>query len=211
MSVGTPNFVGERLKEAREARGLTGTALADLVGVKRASISLYETGKASPQFDALLKLAGVLNVPRAFFLLPIDQPDNDTLFYRSMSATTKSDRLKAKRRYVWLKKITSYLRGYVRFPQVKIPQMDMPIELVAIDNNVITVAAAHTRKFWGLGNGPISDVTLLVENNGVIASKVALDTMHMDGFSCWDPIPWSRHLSNVGEGVGSATKQGQHC
>ena len=41
MSVGTPNFVGERLKEAREARGLTGVAVADLVGVKRDSISLY--------------------------------------------------------------------------------------------------------------------------------------------------------------------------
>ena len=48
MSVGTPNFVGERLKEAREARGLTGVALADLVGVKRASISQYELGDASP-------------------------------------------------------------------------------------------------------------------------------------------------------------------
>ena len=67
MSVGTPNFVGERLKEAREARGLTGDALGDVVGVGRASISQYETGKVSPQFDVLSKLASVLKMPVPFF------------------------------------------------------------------------------------------------------------------------------------------------
>ena len=101
-----------RIKEAREARGLTGVTLAELVGVKRASISQYELGNASPKFDVLQKLATVLNVPRAFFLRPLAQPDTDSLFYRSMSAATKSDRLKASRKYSWLKQLTTYLRGY---------------------------------------------------------------------------------------------------
>ena len=205
MSVGTPNFVGERLKEAREARGLTGVALADLVGVKRASISLYELGKASPQFEVMLNLARVLNVPRAFFIRPLTQPDTDILFYRSMSAATKSDRIKARRKYTWLKQMTSYLRGYVRFPQINIPQLDVPPEIIAIDTNVITLAASQARKFWGLGDGPISDVTLLLENNGVIASKVTLNTMHMDGFSSWDESSRTPYVI-LGDDKGSAVR-----
>ena len=205
MSVGTPNFIGERLKEAREARGLTGVALADLVGVKRASISQYELGKASPQLDVLLKLASVLNVPRAFFLRPLAQPDSDSLFYRSMSAATKSDRLKARRKYTWLKQLTTYLRGYVRFPRIRVPQLDVPPELVAIDTNVIEFAASKTRKLWGLGDGPISDVTLLLENNGVIVSKVTFNTMHMDGFSSWDETSKTPYVV-LGGDKGSAAR-----
>ena len=205
MRGGTPNFVGERLKEAREARGLTGTALADLVGVKRASISLYELGKVSPRFEVMLNLARVLNVPRAFFIRPLTQPDTDILFYRSMSAATKSDRSKARRKYTWLKQMTSYLRRYVRFPQINIPQLDVPPEIIAIDTNVITLAASQARKFWGLGDGPISDVTLLLENNGVIASKVTLDTMRMDGFSSWDESSRTPYVI-LGDDKGSAVR-----
>ena len=205
MSVGTPGFVSERLKEAREARGLTGVALAELVGVKRASMSLYELGKASPQFDVFLNLSRVLNVPSAFFLRPPTQIDTDSPFYRSMSAVTKSDRLKVRRKYTWLKEITSYLRGYVRFPYVALPQLDVPSEVAAIDANTITLAASQTRKCWGLKDGPISDVTLLLENNGVIVSKVALDTMRMDGFSSWDANSKTPYVI-LGDDKGSAVR-----
>jgi predicted transcriptional regulator len=48
MKPGTPGFVGARLKEAREARFLSAIALADLVGVSRQAISLYENGAKTP-------------------------------------------------------------------------------------------------------------------------------------------------------------------
>jgi transcriptional regulator with XRE-family HTH domain len=41
---GTPGFVGDRLREAREARGLSAVSLADLLGITRQAISLYESG-----------------------------------------------------------------------------------------------------------------------------------------------------------------------
>ena len=205
MTVGTPNFVGERLKEAREARGLTGASLADLVGLKRASISLYELGKSSPQPDVLVRLATVLKIPRAYFLRAPQGADTDTLFFRSMSGATRADRQKARRKYTWLKEITSYLRGFVRFPQPNIPLLDLPPEVVAIDSNVIEYAASQGRKYWGLGNGPISDVTLLLENNGVIISKVTLETMRMDGFSSWDEITRTPYVI-LGHDKGSAVR-----
>ena len=205
MSVGTPGFVGERLKEAREARGLTGVALAELVGVKRASISLYELGKASPQMDVLVSLSSALNVPTAFFLRPPSQPDIDGQFYRSLSAASKSDRLRIRRKYSWLKEITSYLRGYVRFPYANLPKLDVPSEVSAIDSDAIALAASQTRRFWGLRDGPISDITLLLENNGVIVSRVTLDTMRMDGFSSWDARSGTPYII-LGGDKGSAVR-----
>ena len=205
MTAGVPNFVGERLKEAREARGLTGAALAELVGVARASISLYELGRASPQLETMVKLSTVLNCPPPFFLRPPSPSISDNLFYRSMSGATKVDRLKARRRYAWLKEITSYLRGFVRFPRVNIPSIPIPDTLSDIDADVIESAATQTRREWGLGNGPISDVTLLLENNGAIVSKVSLGTMQMDGFSGWCPNTNTPYIV-LGADKGSAVR-----
>ena len=53
MRVGTPGFVGARLAEARQARGLNGTELADLIGVSPQSVSQYEHEKQRPSPDML--------------------------------------------------------------------------------------------------------------------------------------------------------------
>lgn len=54
--------IARRLTLARIVRGLSQTELAERVGVRSASISGYESGKASPSVDVLIKLAKALNV-----------------------------------------------------------------------------------------------------------------------------------------------------
>lgn len=51
-----------RLTIARIVRGLSQKELAERVGVRSASISGYESGKASPSLDVLIKLAKALNI-----------------------------------------------------------------------------------------------------------------------------------------------------
>ena len=53
MKLGTPGFVGPRLREAREGRGLTAMSLAELLGITRSAISYYEKGTTSPQPDVM--------------------------------------------------------------------------------------------------------------------------------------------------------------
>ncbi len=48
MGFGVSTFVPQRLTEAREARGLTVTQLADIIGVTKQSVSAYEKGKQIP-------------------------------------------------------------------------------------------------------------------------------------------------------------------
>ena len=68
MRPGTPGFIGQRLREAREARAKTAADLAKLVGVTRAAISQYEGGHQTPSPAVMEKLSKELGVPSQFFL-----------------------------------------------------------------------------------------------------------------------------------------------
>ena len=59
-----------RLKELREAQGLTQAQLADLIGVSRKTVNTVENGVFVPSTIVALKLAGALGcrVEDLFFL-----------------------------------------------------------------------------------------------------------------------------------------------
>ena len=48
------------IKKIREARGMLQYELANRMGVKQASVSAWESGKAMPSAENLLKLADIL-------------------------------------------------------------------------------------------------------------------------------------------------------
>jgi transcriptional regulator with XRE-family HTH domain len=86
MRPGTPGFVGGRLREGREARGLTATSLADLLGVSKQAVSRYESGELTPAPEVMRKIGGALNLSIHFFLRPESPPDPSVTFFRSMSS-----------------------------------------------------------------------------------------------------------------------------
>ncbi|MGE5444570.1 MAG: helix-turn-helix transcriptional regulator [Ignavibacteriales bacterium] len=53
---------GEKIKKAREARGLTQEQLAKLLDKKQPYIARLESGKYNPRLDILRKIAKVLGV-----------------------------------------------------------------------------------------------------------------------------------------------------
>ena len=65
--------IGDRLKEARKAKGLTQKELSNKSGVSIASIQLYEYGRIQPTFEPLQKIAKALEVPISRL---IDAPDS---------------------------------------------------------------------------------------------------------------------------------------
>jgi Zn-dependent peptidase ImmA (M78 family)/transcriptional regulator with XRE-family HTH domain len=186
MTSGTPGFIGGRLREAREARGITAISLSEVVGITRSAISLYETGNATPQPDMLAKIADKLNIPVAYFMKPLEEPCTDTLFYRSMSSTTKLARVSAERRYEWLSRnILPFLRQYVSIPPINVYNPTI-MDCLNLTDEQIENIAKETRQYWGLGNGPISNVTLLLENNGFVISQIELGAPTLDAFSAWN-------------------------
>lgn len=58
----------ERLRQTREVKGLTKTALGQLVGVTNVSIREFEIGRKVPTIDTLVALAETLEVSTDYLL-----------------------------------------------------------------------------------------------------------------------------------------------
>ncbi|MGA8475069.1 MAG: XRE family transcriptional regulator [Candidatus Cybelea sp.] len=184
MRVGTPNFVGSRLREAREARGLSVTALAGLLpGVSKQSISAYELQQATPHPDHAVKIADLLNLPLAFFFEPGSFEDTNPIYWRSLAAATKGARSSVKRRYGWLRRIVAYLSEFIDFPSLKLPPPLDATDPVEISASIVETAAKNARRFFGLGNGPIENMTWLLENHGAMVAYCDFDAASLDSFS----------------------------
>lgn len=185
MRPGTPGFVGQRLREAREARGLSPQQLGEMLGVSKQAISQYEIGPHTPRPDVMDRLPDILNVKSRFFfsMRPEDSPE--PLFFRSLAAASRSARLRAKRREEWLFDVIRFVQHFVSLPDVRIPSLPVPANPLDLTPDDLEAAAQSLRRYWNLGDGVISDLVLLLENNGVIVSRGELWCPSLDAFSRW--------------------------
>jgi len=200
------SFVGERLAQARRARGLTAVSLAELLGVSSATISQLEHGKQSPRPELFERLAAKLNVPASFFTQPISLFNAERATkWRSNTTATKFARERAEIRYDWLREISNYLESYLEFPKVNFPTIDFPEDFREATSIEIDRAAAECRVFWGLGTGPAPNIVLLLESHGTIVSRGKLHAEGLDAFSEWLPgeRPYVFLGSDIGVGVRS--------
>lgn len=187
MGMINPNFVGARLKEAREARGWNRVQLAEALGLTRQAVSLYENGDRSPTTKTLDLAATCLRFPVHRFVQPVAPTCDAPLFFRSFTSATKTARTRAQHRLGWVRNdIGPYLQESVDFPSVNFPKIELPDDPSAIDLETIETVATEVRRYWGLGDGPLSDVVLLLENNGAIVAQQELGVNNLDAFSRWD-------------------------
>ncbi len=184
MKPGTPGFVGERLREAREAHEMTITALSEILGVSKQAISQYEKGVQTPRPEVMERLAARLNLPMRFFLQPRPETAFNTVFFRSMSSATNSARGRGKIRFGWLKEMVAYLRQFVLFKDVHLPDFDIPQDPLVLNPEKIEWYARECRRKWDMGDGAITNVVLLLENNGIVVTRGQLGEK-LDAFSEW--------------------------
>jgi Zn-dependent peptidase ImmA (M78 family) len=155
-----------------------------MIGVTRVAVSQYERGVQTPSPDVMRSISSCLNLPIQFFQQPVSEVD-EVLFFRSMASATKAARTRAARQFQWLQDIATFLGAYVRFPAVDLPRADVPKDPFRITDEMIEEAATALRRRWKLGDGPISDLTLLMENKGVVVSHLDMETDKLDAFSRW--------------------------
>lgn len=185
MKPGTPGFIGARLIEAREARGLTATDLAELLGVSRQSIHNYEHDKQKPHPDIFALISSKLNLPSRFFL-QTGSNDDAPVFFRTLSSTSASERTKARRKLFWLSRIMAHAVQYVdNWPQLNLPPIAPPHDPLSLTDEQIEQYAEETRAHWKKGTGPINNVVWMLEGNGICTARMLLQSDKMNGFSRW--------------------------
>jgi Zn-dependent peptidase ImmA (M78 family)/transcriptional regulator with XRE-family HTH domain len=197
MTIGVNGFIGERLKEAREARELlTLNSLAGLLGVTNNSISLYEKNEINPRTEMVSKIAGLLRVKESYFFTPMPTSKN-VVFWRSTHTTTKDRRTISESRFGWTKLIDAYFKTFLEMPKLNLPSrsdIGVPNDPDDITEEMIEQIAFRCRDYWGLGVMPIPNMTALLENNGVMVSYGTLHSDKLDAFSNESEYDCSYHI-----------------
>lgn len=186
MKQGVPGFVGIRLKQAREAIGLSLTSLADLIGVSKQAVSQYEKGVDAPSPAVFDRIRTILGHDYQFFLRPpLNSLVKNACFYRSMAAATKTARTKAEMRQLWVREILCYLSEHIELPYANFPDFHLPSDPTKIGMDAIEILAGDLRAFWKLGSGPIANLTNIAELNGTLVVRHSMDAETLDGLSEW--------------------------
>lgn len=177
-------FRPERLKEAREIRGYTMVDLANALNISRQAISQFEKGTAKPNMANLIRISSILNVPLYYFLRDRASSSSRTspIYFRRFNTATKKHRVQAIRYEEWITYIFEFLNNYLNFPKPNLIQSN--IDFTKLTNDQIEEIALQLRRHWMLSDRPISNITMLLENNGIIIGHKNLSGK-LDSFSCW--------------------------
>lgn len=181
MTRGVTSFVGQRLEEARLARGLTQTSLAQMVERNSSSVSSWENGRQLPDWETVDKISAVLGVRPSLFLQQLSEVPRSH-YYRSNASITVGLQKKARARLRWAEVIAENLQEWIDFADVSIPDCDFA-SLADIDDQIIEGVAQDCRTFYELGRGPIENLIATIESAGCIVVKEELGGLKMDGVS----------------------------
>ena len=156
--------IGERIKVARRAAGLSQRKLAQAAGVSAMAISKYERGLDVPSSAVLLRLAQALGVKTEYFLRPV-----------TVSVTAPSYRRRAslprKQEYAIIGRVQDWLERYLEVESLfgEPLRFTLPSDFdrrVATLDDVEKVALALRRQ-WNLGLGPIESLVEVLEEQGI--------------------------------------------
>lgn len=183
-------LIPERISQARIAAGLSQAELARSVGVTRQSISYFENGERSPDFDTLLAIARGVEQPLRFFSTPERRGfgKRSSNFFRKQGPDTKRRNAACDQYADWLAQAAYAFDDYINLPKVNLPSFE-PSGQEADQNRYspdeIERLAQSTREQMGLGLGPISNSVRLLESHGVAVARLILKEENVGAFSFW--------------------------
>lgn len=180
---GVHGFQADRLSQILAVRRLTQAQLASLVGVSPGTVSKWKAGTQAPEFEALNRLASVVNVTPDWFMQPY-RPSLSTPLFRSNAAAHVAARTMLEGRLEWAEEVACGFTEFVDFPDVSLPKREFqnPEEITQED---IEDSADECRKLWRLGRGPVQDLALAVESAGILLVREETGIPQIEGLSGW--------------------------
>jgi len=176
-------MIGDRIKQARTAFGLSTRALAERAGVSAMAISKYENNQSVPSSDVLLALAKALGVRTEYFFrhTQVELKEVEYRTHPDIPVKEKNKILAGAQDQVerWLE-----LEDFLPTPWSK--PFGVPVEVPARIKNYdqIEEVANAVRGAWQLGLNPIPDLIDTFESRGI---KVFVahyrGDMKFDGFA----------------------------
>jgi Zn-dependent peptidase ImmA (M78 family)/transcriptional regulator with XRE-family HTH domain len=153
--------------------------VAQRAGLTPPALSQFESGAARPAAATQDRLSTVLEVPTAFFALPL--LDTHEGFFRSLRRTAVADRRRARAVAHIAHDLATCGGAAARIPPPSVPRIS--VTTVGNDGEDVDRIAAEVRTVWGIPRGPIANVVELLESHGVIVTRLPLGSTDVDAFS----------------------------
>lgn len=187
----TAQDLAARLRQARDAAGLTQEDVAKRLGLPRSSVAQIELGNrdvSSLELDHLAQLYG-----RSFDELlaaELDPADTLVAIFRAEAAAVRQDELldtatqaiELARQLAALEDLLEIERAALRAPDYAVPAPRAKWEAVQQGSQ----AAAEERRRLGLGDAPAGDVADILESQGVRTALLDLPD-DISGLTLMDP------------------------
>jgi Zn-dependent peptidase ImmA (M78 family)/DNA-binding XRE family transcriptional regulator len=182
-------MIGERIKQARKAAGLSLRALADRAGITAMAISKYEGGKSTPSSRVLLDLSKALGVRTEYFFRPV-KIELQEMKHRKHSRLPKKalDQIEGD--------VKEQLERFMELEQLlpngpvqafKLPE-NLPAPITTLDE--VEAVARELRTSWSLGIDPIPVLTDMLEERGIKVFQSQAINDRFDGMAATvDGIP----------------------
>lgn len=169
-------FNAEILKLAREARYITQEELSSMLGVEQGTLSKIEKDILTIDDRLVQKISKVLDFPVDFFY-----QDRKVMIVEGHYRRKVSTPVKKMKQYAAQMTIAEWhflkLMDEIELPETKLPSWDV------LEDGSPAMCAKHLRDFWKIPKGRITNLTKLIEDNGIVIFP--LDLGEMSGFSTY--------------------------
>jgi Zn-dependent peptidase ImmA (M78 family)/transcriptional regulator with XRE-family HTH domain len=210
------SLLGERLRQARKARGMSLAALAAAAGgiVTRQALYKYENALDVPRSEVLLALARALGISVDYFFRA------STEFVTLSEPACRKRAGLGKRKFAAIQadvtnRIEQWLELEALFPPGRFRSFIVSAEKQKDVRSLeeIEILAKDIRKHMNIGLMPIENLTELLEDNGVKVIAWSGEEKDFDGFACWAKhyiplivikagLPGDRQRSNLAHELG---------
>ncbi len=175
-------MIGDRIRQARLAAGLTLGGLGEKVGVTHTSIQKYERGVMTPPSSQLLKLARACGIRAEYYFrtheVELLEPE-----FRRLATFGKTAQEALKIKVINLIEKRVQLLGF--FPTTPVLRFkapaNLPDRIVSLDQ--LEAFADQVREAWKLGLHPIGDLTDTLETLGLLVIVVEEDNPGFSGLT----------------------------
>jgi Zn-dependent peptidase ImmA (M78 family)/transcriptional regulator with XRE-family HTH domain len=169
-------FNAQILKLAREARYITQAELATMLGIEQGTLSKIEKEILTIDDKLVQKISTVLDFPVEFFY-----QDRKVMIVEGHYRRKVSTPVKKMKQYAAQMTIAEWhflkLMDEIELPETKLPSWDV------LEDGSPAMCATHLRDFWKIPKGRITNLTKLMEDNGIVIFP--LDLGEMSGFSTY--------------------------
>jgi len=162
-------FIGANLRLARLFHGLTLAELGAEIGISKQFLGRVEIGReaslsASVERDVCKRLAVL---PEFFYNVDPMPIADEQCHFRKQLTTKTALRQMARARGEMLKRLVNVLDEHLELPQYRILEGE-PSSVEATEQ-----AAERCRTHWGLGVGPLQNLSRIAENAGAVVMRVS--------------------------------------